>query len=194
MEKLQMKNVLASLALRDSILILAQLLVIVALALGLQFVLRTTGGTLFVFTTVAPVLVGVSIAAVSGVAIHIFRRRHSLFNVVSLDPGEVIFHKGDVGDCAYFIQSGEVEVIADTPAPEKAAVIATLRAGEYFGEMSLLSNAPRSATVRARLDTKLAVIGKSNFLMMLNVVQNVREDVNKTVEARSLNKQAARAS
>ena len=63
-------------------------------------------------------------------------------------------------------------------------IIATLSAGEYFGEMALLSNEPRNATVRARTHLVAEVIGKENFLSMLRAVRSAREDVSKTVEQR----------
>ena len=192
MEHTKKKTVRASRTPRDLILIGAQVLVLLALALGLQFVLKTTGGTLFVFASIAPLLVAVSIAAVAAVAIHIFRRSHSLFNLAAFEAGQIIFRKGDIGDCAYFIQDGEVEVLDEGEAGIQS-VIATLSTGQYFGEMSLLSDAPRSATLRARTTTKLSVIGKSNFLMMLNVIHNVREDVSKTIEERSIKLASSRA-
>ena len=47
-------------------------------------------------------------------------------------------------------------------------VIATLGKDQYFGEMALLSNAPRNATVRALKETRVAALGKENFVRLLD--------------------------
>jgi len=62
---------------------------------------------------------------------------------------------------------------------------ALLNAGQYFGEMALLSNDPRNATVRAAVRTRLAVLGKENFLTLLNVLPSTPEQILKTVQDRS---------
>ena len=56
--------------------------------------------------------------------------------------GAVIVRRGDAGDCMYFIASGEVEIALD-PEPLR------LESGEFFGEIALLTGAPRTATVLA---------------------------------------------
>ena len=165
-------------------LIAAQLLTLIALALGLQFLFKTTGGTLFLFASVAPLLVTVSIVILLAVLIHSFRKRHSLFDVETCQPGQIIFRQGEAGDCAYFIQSGEVEVVREDKGTE--TVLAKLSTGQYFGETALLSTAPRNATVRAATAARLAVLGKRNFLTMLAVVPSTREDILKTVQERAM--------
>ena len=167
-------------------LIGAQLLILIVLAMGLQFLIRTTGGTLFLFATVAPVLVAVSILILAGVLIARFRRRHSLFHMETYEPGQIVFRQGDAGECAYFIQSGEVEVLRDHEEDGRQSVIAKLSRGQYFGEMALLSDAPRNATIRASTATKLAVLGKRNFLTMMGAVRTVQEDIMKTVQQRAM--------
>lgn len=164
-------------------LIVAQLLVLAALALATQFVLHTTGGTLFLFSTGAPVLVTVAIMLFAVVAVRQFRRQHSLFIMETYQPGQVIFRQGEVGDCAYFIQVGEVEVVREDEQGHPT-LLARLSAGKYFGEIALLSNAPRNATVRAAVATKVAVLGKDNFLTMFNVIPSAHQDILKTIQQR----------
>ena len=171
-------------ALTEWLLIVAQFLVLLALAMGLQFIVNTTGGTLFLFASVAPLLVTIAIAIVAGVSIYRFRKRHSLFSIETYEPGQIIFREGESGDVAYFVQSGEVEVLEEEGGVEKP--IGVLAEGEYFGEMALLSNAPRNATVRARRTAKLAVLGKGNFLTMLRVMPHVHGDIMKTVKERAM--------
>jgi cyclic nucleotide-binding protein len=166
------------------ILILAQLLALLAYALGLQFLHQTTGGTLFLFSTVAPLLVGAAIVGLILVIIHEIRRRHSLFAFENYTPGQIIFRQGDEGDRAYFIHSGEVEVVREDRGSE--SVLARLTKGQYFGEMALIRNQPRNATVRAVTNVKLAVLGKRNFLVMLSVLPSTQDDILKTVHQRAM--------
>ncbi len=78
--------------------------------------------------------------------------------------GEVIFRQGDPGDCMYDIVYGRVGVYADYDRPGEK-LIAELSEGELFGEMGLIENAPRSATVVALdRDTQLKVITEDSFL------------------------------
>lgn len=59
---------------------------------------------------------------------------------------EVVFWQGDPGDCMFYIRWGSVGVYTNY-ATSKQKQLATLRAGDYFGEMGLLGNEPRSATI-----------------------------------------------
>ena len=162
----------------------AQLLAFVSFILALEFLRQTTGGTLFVFSTIAPVLAFLAAAAVAGVATYRFLRRHSLFVIESVEAGRVIFQQGEEGDCAYFIQSGEVNVIRQADGAQR--VFATLSKGQYFGEIALISDAPRNATVRAVTPTRLAVLGKQNFLTLLKLMPHTQEDIMKTVSSRAM--------
>ena len=169
-----------------ALLIAAQLLALVVFALALVFLRRTTGGTLFLFSTVGPVLVMLAVAAVFGVAMYRFLRRHSLFEVEDIEPGQVIFREGEEGDCAYFIHGGEFAVTREENGAEK--VIARLSTGQYFGEMALIGNELRNATVRAVTPGRLAILGKQNFLTMLKLMPHTQEDIMKTVNERAMRK------
>ena len=82
--------------------------------------------------------------------------------------GEVIFRQGDPGDHAYFIETGKVDVIIEKDGGP--VVIASLGAGEIIGEMSMIDDAPRSATVIPVEDTEVIVIQRSRFLKPLTSV------------------------
>ncbi|MGH9711718.1 MAG: cyclic nucleotide-binding domain-containing protein [Candidatus Acidiferrales bacterium] len=168
------------------LLITGQLLALLVFLLALQFLKHTTGGTLFMFSTIGPVLALLAAISVFGVALYRFLRRHSLFAIEEFGPGEVIFQQGEEGDCAYFIHGGEVEVVRQEDGAEQ--VIAKLSRGQYFGEMSLISDAPRNATVRSVSPVRLAVLGKENFLSMLSLIPHTKEDIMKTVNARAMKK------
>lgn len=91
--------------------------------------------------------------------------------------GFEIIRQGDPGDAFYLIASGRVAVSVDKgKGPVR---VAGLRSDEYFGEMALLSNAPRNATVTAEMLTELFVLEKHNFdqLLMKNpaIAQKIKE-------------------
>ncbi len=167
--------------------VVAQLLALLALGLGLQFVFWTSGGTLFLYSAAAPLLILISIVIVTWLALTAFRRRHSVFEFQTFHAGDVVYHRGDPADCVYFIEEGEVEVSRIGPG-EKEKVV-RLNSGDYFGEMSLLADQPRrSATVRAVLETRAAAIGKDNFMRMLFSMPVVRDSILQTAHSRFMNK------
>ncbi len=75
--------------------------------------------------------------------------------------GEEIFRMGDRGQSAYIIERGKVEV--STMRVGEKMIIAELGNGEIFGEMSMMDDAPRSATVTATEDTEVIVIDRARF-------------------------------
>mgnify|MGYP000302946184 FL=1 len=77
------------------------------------------------------------------------------------EAGEVIFRSGDDARDAYIIESGKVAVSDSVDG--KNIQIAELGAGEIFGEMSMIDDAPRSATVTAIEATEVIVIQRSRF-------------------------------
>jgi len=77
------------------------------------------------------------------------------------EPGEVVFSQGDVGDKFYLIHSGQVDVIVEEDG--KKEVVAQLRKGQYFGEMALINDKPRNATIVARAPSVFYTLGKDEF-------------------------------
>ena len=77
--------------------------------------------------------------------------------------GRVVFRQGDPGDCLYYIRWGVVGVYANY-GEEGEEKLAELRTGDYFGEMGLLDNEARSATiVSLDSDTVLSRISEDEF-------------------------------
>jgi alkyl hydroperoxide reductase subunit AhpC/uncharacterized protein (DUF924 family) len=76
--------------------------------------------------------------------------------------GEIILTEGEEGDLAFLIRTGAVQVSIGADGSER--VVATLEAGDVFGEMSLIDRGPRSATVRAVTDTECLVTTYDEFL------------------------------
>jgi hypothetical protein len=155
-------------------------LTLVALLLGLQFVYRTTGGTLFLFSAVAPIFVISAIAIFLWTVIFEFRQAHKLFTIEQFPEATTIFRQGDPGDCAYFVRRGKVAIIDE----ETNSPVRTLAAGEYFGEIALVTNQPRTATVRTMSSVEVAVLGKENFLNMMRLLPTTEEEILHTVQTR----------
>ncbi len=83
-----------------------------------------------------------------------------------LRAGEELFHEGTSGDCAYIVVEGELEVLK--ASGNREILLNTLRRGELVGEMALLQNRPRMASVRARIDTELIGVNRDQFNEVLN--------------------------
>lgn len=73
--------------------------------------------------------------------------------------GETIFECGDAGDCAYLIEKGSVEVVADQQ--DKEVRLSVLKKGELFGEAALIDDGPRTATARTLKKTVLIPLPRS---------------------------------
>ncbi len=75
---------------------------------------------------------------------------------------EIVVREGEPGDTMFLIISGEVSVIRNY-GTEQETLIAKITEDDYFGEMALFEDKPRSATVRTDTDAKLLVLGKLEF-------------------------------
>lgn len=84
---------------------------------------------------------------------------------LSFQPDEVIFRPGDASQCAYLIESGQVEVFAGDPAhPER---IAMLGKGEILGEGALIEERPRSLSARAVGTVTLSSVSRDRFVKLM---------------------------
>lgn len=101
--------------------------------------------------------------------VDLFRRMpsHDLSQIARISEevvysfGETIFAEGDYGDCLFVIVEGQVSITF------RGETIATLKERNYFGEMSLLDDEPRSATARAESDCLLLRIRRQEFRQTL---------------------------
>ena len=129
-------------------LILGGALALVGLALGILYVLWSTPYTMLVF--LGPGQLAILAGAVIFLAVVLADLRERLQSVVEkrFSPGETVFRQGDFPDRLFLIGEGEADVIREGPGGEEVR-LARLMPGEFFGEMGILGDAPRSATVRA---------------------------------------------
>jgi CRP/FNR family cyclic AMP-dependent transcriptional regulator len=85
--------------------------------------------------------------------------------------GTVLFREGDPGAEMYVVQRGSVSISARVGAVEK--VLTTLGVGEFFGEMSILNRAPRSATALCVEDCQLLVVDARTFEAMVRASSEI---------------------
>ena len=83
-------------------------------------------------------------------------------DTVNFKKGEDIIEEGTLGDCAYIIEQGSVEVSKLTPHGEKQ-VLGVLEKSEIFGEMGLIDGLPRCATVTALENCVMSVCSRETF-------------------------------
>jgi small-conductance mechanosensitive channel len=80
----------------------------------------------------------------------------------TFSAGEIPVRQNDRGDSFYIIKSGRVDVVVEK-SPGDTAVVATLGPGNFFGEMSLLTGAVRTASIHVKEDAEFIVIDKTSF-------------------------------
>jgi CRP-like cAMP-binding protein len=90
---------------------------------------------------------------------------------VGFDPGKDLCHQGDQADAAYLILEGEADIVLEGPAGP--ITVATLGRNEIVGEIGILCNAPRNATVRAKTRLVCLRILKDPFMRMVREFPNM---------------------
>ncbi len=85
--------------------------------------------------------------------------------LIIYEQGEVIFSSGDHADCAYVIMEGSVDVVTETDTGTLVSL--TLEQNQLFGELALLNDAPRSATLKARGQVTVMKITEEMFHKLL---------------------------
>ena len=111
--------------------------------------------------------------------------------VLSYASGEVPVKQGEPGDSFYIIKSGRVLVVVEKPSGEKA-VVATLGPGDFFGEMSLLTGAVRTASIQVKEDAEFIVIDKDNFRSTLAHNPSITESLSLILSERQAGLDAER--
>ena len=87
---------------------------------------------------------------------------------------EVIFHQGDPGDSLHILATGSAKVVLPSVEGDEA-IIATLRPGDFFGELALLDGAPRSATATALEPSETMSLPRDAFQQLLDRDPRLRD-------------------
>ncbi len=77
--------------------------------------------------------------------------------------GELVFREGDAGRACFIIAEGKVEIFRENGDPTSPDILVDLGPGEFFGEMVLLDELPRSASVRVVEPARLYILYKTHF-------------------------------
>ena len=96
--------------------------------------------------------------------------------------GETVFHVGDPGDALFIVMAGSIKITLPADTGEEA-ILATLRPGDFFGELALLDGAPRSATAVAIEATETYVLAREGFRDLIASQPQMREALLATLAA-----------
>lgn len=88
--------------------------------------------------------------------------------------GEVLFHEGDPGDALFIVAAGAVKVVVPSEGGDEA-ILATLRRGDFFGELALLDGAPRSASAVALEATETLALPRDQFRVLVGSEPAIRD-------------------
>ncbi len=111
---------------------------------------------------------------------------------ITFEPGAIIFEQGDAPDRFYIVSHGAVEIIRHLPdGGEK--VIATRNAGEFFGEIGLLTESRRTASVRAKEKTELLALDFDDFRKAIESNEATGQSFSQIITERLANIQKAAA-
>jgi hypothetical protein len=95
-------------------------------------------------------------------------------------PGEYVIKEGEFGSSMYFVAKGEVEVLAE----KETKSICTLSNGSFFGELALLYDIQRTATVKAKTHSEVYILHKENFTKILTAYPKFKERIQNIAEER----------
>jgi len=107
-----------------------------------------------------------------------------VFQRQQFNPGQVIFHEGDPGDSLFVIESGKVAVFVRNPQVGVDFELARLGGGQVFGEMALITEEPRTASVKAVEPTTCLVLPHALFVKICQQLPQVTLGIAKTLALR----------
>lgn len=96
--------------------------------------------------------------------------------------GETVFHLGDPGDALFIVMSGAIKITLPADTGEEA-ILATLRPGDFFGELALLDGAPRSATAVSIEPSETYILGRDRFRELIATEPIMRDALLATLAA-----------
>ncbi len=105
----------------------------------------------------------------------------SMFHLKTLDKGAVVCREGDQGTAFYIIIEGECLVTAMNDAKE-TRLLATLKKNDYFGEIALLRQLKRTATITCNTRCRFLVLASSEFTRFLSIAPELKQTLNEHVK------------
>ena len=109
-------------------------------------------------------------------------RLYKMAETVSIPAGELVLREGDQGDSLFVVLDGELEVTKRQGSQD--VLLALYKPGQFFGEMALLEQAPRSASVRTLQESRLLVISQVAFQTLLSCSPSAPLKILHTVTSR----------
>lgn len=85
---------------------------------------------------------------------------------IVFEADQVVFKQGDEGDAAYVIMEGEADVLVNASAGE--IVLATVGRNDFVGEIAILCDVPRTATIRAKSQLETLKVNKETFIRLMS--------------------------
>jgi len=117
----------------------------------------------------------------------------SNFSLVKLSKDKVVLNINEQGKYLYIIKYGQVKIVVPNELDNTEEILATLGPGNYFGEMSLLTGEPISATVKTSLDCEFLVLDRETFTSVLKkyskFTYNISMILSKRLRERNIIKQ-----
>ncbi len=157
----------------------AEVCIFIAAVIALLSVLIAGPISLTLFMVVGQVLIIIGVGLYIIVAITQYKRRHGVSRL-HFAAGETIFHEGDLGDFFYVIINGEVEAI-HIESDGTETVLNRLGQGECFGEMALVSNAPRNATIRTITPVDVVTMERTDFTTLYAYLPELKQNVEQII-------------
>jgi NADH dehydrogenase len=105
------------------------------------------------------------------------------------EPGEDVFHEGDLGDRIYLVLKGQAEVLRQTSGADQ--FIALLGPGDWFGEAALMNDTTRGATIRCRQALDALSLPRREFAVLATNLPDLRRSFDQIMERRDLRKAGA---
>jgi CRP-like cAMP-binding protein len=99
-----------------------------------------------------------------------------------VEAGSIIFRENEIGSDMYIVKRGKVEIFKETK--DKKSAVAMLGEKSFFGEMAILEDAPRSASVKAIEDSVLIIINKECFREAIVEYPDIAIEVLKALSSR----------
>jgi CRP-like cAMP-binding protein len=118
----------------------------------------------------------------SSLSVHQRMQLANLFKFEKFSAEQLLFNEGDMGDKFYMILTGQVDILVNNKG--ESVKLASRSEGEAFGEIALLEDAPRTASVKATVDVLCLTLVKSNFERFVEVVPRMKQELSILAEER----------